>query len=151
MLADPTGLTGMPQEGPVLDVRDLTIRFAGQSLNLVEGVTFSIDAGRTLCLVGEIGCGKSVTSLAIMGLLPEKAGKVQAEATRFSGRDLLSMKRSEREALRGDDMAMIFQEPMTSLNPVFTVGHQVAEAVRRHRRCSKADARNVPPGAHSGA
>ena len=127
---------------PVLEVADLSIRFRGQPVDLIDGVSFSIARGKTLCLVGESGCGKSVSSLAIMGLLPKRAATVTQGAVRFNGRDLLGLPESEIENLRGNRMAMIFQEPMTSLNPAFTVGHQVAEAVRRHKGCSEAEARD---------
>src|SRR5690554_4389981 len=130
----------MPAE-PVLNVENLSIRFRGQPIDLIDGVSFGIEAGQTLCLVGESGCGKSVTSLAVMGLLPPRAANVRAGVLRFRGQDLLSMSPDALTGLRGNRMAMIFQEPMTSLNPVFTVGDQVAEAVRRHRRCSPKEAR----------
>ncbi|MFD1196021.1 ABC transporter ATP-binding protein [Seohaeicola saemankumensis] len=127
---------------PVLDVRDLSIRFRGQPIDLIDTVSFSIERGKTLCLVGESGCGKSVTSLAIMGLLPKRAATVTQGAVRFDGDDLLTLPETRIEDLRGNRMAMIFQEPMTSLNPSFTVGHQVAEAVRRHKGCTPAEARD---------
>jgi peptide/nickel transport system ATP-binding protein len=127
---------------PVLQVSDLSIRFRGQSVDLIDGVSFSIPAGKTLCLVGESGCGKSVTSLAVMGLLPPRAATITRGAVRFRGHDLLSMGPGALSDLRGNRMAMIFQEPMTSLNPVFTVGDQVAEAVRRHKGCSVREARD---------
>ena len=127
---------------PVLEVADLSIRFRGQPLDLIDGVSFAIEKGKTLCLVGESGCGKSVTSLAIMGLLPKRAATVTQGAVRFNGRDLLGLPDDQIEDLRGNRIAMIFQEPMTSLNPAFTVGHQVAEAVRRHKGCSEAEARD---------
>ncbi|MFO8127443.1 ABC transporter ATP-binding protein [Yoonia sp.] len=127
---------------PVLDVRDLSIRFRGQPVDLIDGVSFQIARGKTLCLVGESGCGKSVTSLAIMGLLPKRSATVTRGSVRFNGRDMLGLPDAAIEDLRGNSMAMIFQEPMTSLNPAFTVGHQVAEAVRRHKLCSKSEARD---------
>ena len=127
---------------PVLEVTDLSIRFRGQPLDLIDGVSFAIEKGKTLCLVGESGCGKSVTSLAIMGLLPKRAATVTQGAVRFNGRDLLGLPDDQIEDLRGNRIAMIFQEPMTSLNPAFTVGHQVAEAVRRHKGCTEAEARD---------
>ena len=127
---------------PVLEVADLSIRFRGQPLDLIDSVSFVIEKGKTLCLVGESGCGKSVTSLAIMGLLPKRAATVTQGAVRFNGRDLLGLPDDQIEDLRGNRIAMIFQEPMTSLNPAFTVGHQVAEAVRRHKGCSEAEARD---------
>jgi oligopeptide/dipeptide ABC transporter ATP-binding protein len=127
---------------PVLEVTDLTIRFRGQPVDLIDGVSFAIPRGKTLCLVGESGCGKSVTSLAVMGLLPKRAATVTRGRVRFNGRDLLGLDDRAIEDLRGNRMAMIFQEPMTSLNPAFTVGHQVAEAVRRHKGCSESEARD---------
>lgn len=125
----------------VLEVKDLSIRFREQSIDLIDSVSFRIERGQTLCLVGESGCGKSVTSLAVMGLLPKSSATVTQGSIRFNGRNMLGLPESEVEDLRGNRMAMIFQEPMTSLNPVFTVGHQVAEAVRRHTNCSKVEAR----------
>ena len=126
---------------PILDVRGLSIRFRGQPVDLIDDVSFAIRPGRTLCIVGESGCGKSVTSLAVMGLLPPRSATVSAGSVMFRGRDLLTLPRDQIEDLRGNRMAMIFQEPMTSLNPAFTVGDQVAEAVRRHRDCTLAEAR----------
>jgi len=126
---------------PVLQVRGLSVRFAGQPVDTVDGVSFSIAPGRTLCLVGESGCGKSVTSLATMGLLPAKVAKITGGEALFEGRDTLTLSRHEIETVRGNRMAMIFQEPMTSLNPVFKVGAQVAEAVIRHRKVSRLEAR----------
>jgi len=126
---------------PVLEVRDLSVRFAGQPVDVVDGVGFAIQPGQTLCLVGESGCGKSVTSLAVMGLLPKRAARISAGRVLYRGRDLATVSEAERAALRGNRIAMIFQEPMTSLNPVFTIGDQVAEAVRRHKGCSQAEAR----------
>jgi oligopeptide/dipeptide ABC transporter ATP-binding protein len=129
-------------DGPVLEVANLSIRFRGQAIDLIDDVSFAIPRGKTLCLVGESGCGKSVTSLAIMGLLPKRAATVRQGTVRFNGRDLLELRDQEIEDLRGNRMAMIFQEPMTSLNPAFTVGHQVAEAVRRHKGVTEAEARD---------
>jgi len=131
----------MPPDA-VLEVKDLSIRFRGQAIDLIDNVSFRIERGKTLCLVGESGCGKSVTSLAVMGLLPKRSATVTQGSVRFNGRDLLGLRDAEIEDLRGNRMAMIFQEPMTSLNPVFTVGDQVAEAVRRHKNCSMAEARD---------
>ena len=127
---------------PVLEIRDLSIRFRGQAINLIDHVSISIVPGQTLCLVGESGCGKSVTSLAVMGLLPKQAAQVTSGQVLFQGQNLLTLPEREIEDLRGNRIAMIFQEPMTSLNPVFTVGHQVAEATRRHRGCSAEEARD---------
>src|SRR4029453_2954007 len=114
----------------LLDVRDLRTHFATEDgeFAAVDGVSFSPDAGRTLGLVGESGCGKSVTSLSIMGLIPQPPGRVEGEIF-FDGGDLLRMPASEVRELRGHRLSMIFQEPMTSLNPAFTIGDQIAEAI----------------------
>ena len=126
---------------PLLQVENLSIGFAGTDVDVVDRVSFSIAPGKTLCLVGESGCGKSVTSLAIMGLLPPKSTRIPSGRAQFQDMDLLSLSRAELETIRGDRMTMIFQEPMTSLNPAFTVGDQIAEAVRRHRKVSREAAR----------
>jgi peptide/nickel transport system ATP-binding protein len=127
---------------PLLSVRGLSVRFDGapRNINVVDDVSFSVGKGKTLCLVGESGCGKSVTSLALMGLLPTPPARIVAGSALFDGRDLLTMPERERADLRGDRMAMVFQEPMTSLNPAFTIGDQVAEGIVRHRNVSKAEA-----------
>ena len=107
----------------------------------VDGVSFTVRAGRTLAIVGESGSGKSVTALSIMRLVPEPPGRIVAGAVRFEGEDLLTKPRAEIEDIRGARISMIFQEPMTSLNPVHRVGHQIAESLRRHRSVSAAAAR----------
>jgi peptide/nickel transport system ATP-binding protein len=124
----------------LLAVEGLSIGFETDRgrLDVVEGLSFSLSPGHTLGLVGESGCGKSVTSLALMRLLPANAritGRVS-----FAGRDLLGLSPQEMRSLRGGDMAMIFQEPMTSLNPAFTVGEQIAEAIRAHRGIAEREA-----------
>jgi oligopeptide/dipeptide ABC transporter ATP-binding protein len=106
----------------------------------VQGVSFHLARGELLGLVGESGCGKSITALSIMRLVAPP-GKVVAGQILFEGRDLLKFSNAEMRAVRGNDIAMIFQDPMTSLNPVFTVGEQIAEALRLHRRLSRKDAR----------
>ena len=106
----------------------------------VDGVTFYLDRGELLGLVGESGCGKSITALSIMRLVAPP-GKIVAGEILFEGRDLLKFSKAEMRDLRGDDIAMIFQDPMSSLNPVFTVGEQIAEALRLHRHLSRKDAR----------
>jgi oligopeptide/dipeptide ABC transporter ATP-binding protein len=108
----------------------------------VEGVTFHLDRGELLSLVGESGCGKSMTALSIMRLV-SPPGKIVAGEVLFDGRDLLKLSNAEIRDVRGDDIAMIFQDPMTSLNPVFTVGEQIAEALRLHRRLSYKAARQA--------
>ena len=126
----------------LLDVKGLSvdIPLAAGMLHPVQNLTFSVDKGETLCIVGESGCGKSLTSLALMNLLPKKAIRT-GEAILFDGEDLL--KKSERQMadLRGNRIGMIFQEPMTSLNPSFTIGNQMEEMLLRHRRVSRQEAR----------
>jgi peptide/nickel transport system ATP-binding protein len=127
---------------PLLEVRDLKVTFSGQDgrrTHAVDGVSFSVAPGRTLGIVGESGCGKSVTSLAVMGLLPKGQAEVSGQVI-FEGRELLKERDSVLRDLRGDRMAMIFQEPMTSLNPSYTVGDQITEAIVRHRRVSAKEA-----------
>src|SRR5690242_9008706 len=102
----------------------------------VDGVSLSIEPGETLGIVGESGCGKSVTALSILRLLPPKLGRIVSGAIRFDGRDLLALSEAEMRDIRGNRIAMIFQEPMTSLNPVLTVGDQIAEAAVIHQNKS---------------
>ena len=106
----------------------------------VDGVSFDMAAGETLGLVGESGCGKSVTSLSILGLIESPPGRIEAGRIRFEKRDLLDMEKEQLRRIRGRDIAMIFQEPMTSLNPVLSVGRQVAEPLMVHKALSKSDA-----------
>ena len=127
------------ESGDVLAVEDLSIRFAGAPVDIVDGVSFSVGRGRTLAIVGESGCGKSLTSLAVMGLLPPKARLPRGKAM-FGGRDLFALPDRALADIRGDSVAMIFQEPMSSLNPAFTIGDQIAESVVRHRGLSRAAA-----------
>jgi peptide/nickel transport system ATP-binding protein len=123
----------------LLSVEDLAIGFEGAPANAIDGISFDVRSGETLAVVGESGCGKSLTALAIMGLLPARA-KIGRGAVRFQGSDLLRLSERALADIRGDSIAMIFQEPMTSLNPMFTVGDQIAEAIIRHRGLGKADA-----------
>ncbi|MEM7120965.1 MAG: ABC transporter ATP-binding protein [Pseudomonadota bacterium] len=126
----------------LLEVQDLRVEIAMSSgtLHAVRGVDFSIDKGEVLCIVGESGCGKSLTSLALMGLLPNRAER-HAKRLCFDGQDLTDANRAILGRLRGNRIAMIFQDPMTSLNPVYTIGNQLMEIYRRHRRGSRAVAR----------
>ncbi|WP_292896718.1 ABC transporter ATP-binding protein [Nitratireductor sp.] len=125
----------------ILNVQGLTvdIPLAAGTLQAVRGIDFELKRGETLCIVGESGSGKSLTSLAVIGLLGKRL-KVGASKLEFEGRDLRSLTRKQMQALRGDRMAMIFQEPMTSLNPAYTIGDQLAEALQLHRKVSKAEA-----------
>ncbi|HEV2978262.1 MAG TPA: ABC transporter ATP-binding protein [Casimicrobiaceae bacterium] len=125
----------------LLEVRDLKTSFAVEAgeLSAVAGVSFALDAGRTLCIVGESGCGKSVTALSIMGLIAPP-GRVSGEI-RFEGVDLTRLPAAAMRELRGNRLSMIFQEPMTSLNPAFTVGEQIVEGILRHRDLSYAAAK----------
>jgi peptide/nickel transport system ATP-binding protein len=128
----------------LLEVSGLRTSFRleeGGEFNAVDGVSFSIEAGRTLGIVGESGCGKSVTSLSIMGLLPKGQGRISAGSVRFEGTDLATLSPDQIRAMRGDRMAMIFQEPMTSLNPAFTIGDQLIEGIRVHRQLTAEQAR----------
>ena len=127
---------------PLLELRRLAVSFATDdgTVQAVDGIDLSLQRGRTLGLVGESGCGKSVTSLAVMGLLPPENSIVKGEV-RFEGRDLLTLDSDTIRDMRGARLAMIFQEPMTSLNPAYTVGDQIIEAIQRHQGLSAADAR----------
>ena len=115
---------------PLLEVRGLRTHFRTDRglFRAVDGIDFTVGRGQTVGLVGESGCGKSVTSLSVMGLVASPPGTVEGDAIRFEGRDLLGLSADERRKLRGGKMSMIFQEPMTSLNPVFTIGQQIVEA-----------------------
>lgn len=130
----------------LLDVRDLSISFAASSepLTVVNKLNFTIDESEVFGLVGESGCGKSLTALAIMGLLPENSS---AEGMiRFKGRDLLTLERESMRRLRGKEISMIFQEPMTSLNPVLTIGYQISEVLVTHSGLSRKSAMDKAAG-----
>jgi len=123
----------------LLEVRDLKTWFTSDygEFRAVDGVSFILEAGRTLGIVGESGCGKSVTALSVMGLVPQPPGRIAGGEILFDGVDLLRLSSDAMRELRGDRIAMIFQEPMTSLNPVFTIGEQIAEGILRHRAMSR--------------
>src|SRR5690242_6348886 len=128
---------------PLLEIENLKVTFhgdAGRTTRAVDGVSLSLARGRTLGVVGESGSGKSVTFLAVMGLLPKRTAQV-AGHVRFDGLDLLALPDPALRDLRGDRLAMIFQEPMTSLNPSYTIGEQIIEVFVRHRGLSRAEAR----------
>ncbi len=129
----------------VLQVRDLHTVFSSDQgeIPVVNGVSFDVHAGKTLAIVGESGCGKSVTSLSIMGLLPRPHGRIARGSIKFEGAELVGASEQALQDLRGNGMAMIFQEPMSSLNPSFTVGEQIVEGLLRHRKISRAQARVI--------
>ncbi len=123
---------------PLLEVENLQTHFrTPDGINRsVDGLSFSVEAGETVAIVGESGCGKSVTANSILRLIPEPPGRISG-AIRFAGRDLLKLSDREMRAIRGNDISMIFQEPMTSLNPVLTVGRQLGETLRLHQRLDR--------------
>lgn len=127
--------------GKVLEVKDLvtTFRIGKQEYEVLRGVSFDIEENETLCMVGESGCGKSVTTLSIMDLLPNN-GRVVSGSIKLDGQELTTMTPKERNALRGKRMGMIFQEPMTALNPLLTIGRQLTEGLRLHQGMSKQEA-----------
>jgi len=141
-------MTAMPEIAePLLEVEELKTYFFTRDgvVRAVDGVSFSVGRGETLCIVGESGCGKSVTSLSILRLIASPPGRTVAGRVLFEGRDLLALPEPDMRKVRGDAISMIFQEPMTSLNPVLTIGHQIAEALVLHRGLSSraAEARAV--------
>ncbi|HEY6121078.1 MAG TPA: ABC transporter ATP-binding protein [Pyrinomonadaceae bacterium] len=129
---------------PLLEVRNLQTHFPTRAglVKAVDRVSFSLDRGELLGLVGESGCGKSITALSIMRLIAPP-GTIVAGEILFDGKDLLKLSDQQMREIRGDDIAMIFQDPMTSLNPVFTIGDQIAEALRLHRKLSRKQAREA--------
>jgi oligopeptide transport system ATP-binding protein len=135
--------TGNAEEGPLLDVRDLHVEFRTRDgvAKAVNGVDYSVSAGETLAVLGESGSGKSVTAQAVMGILDTPPGFVTSGEVRFRGRDLLRMTAKERRRVRGARMAMIFQDALSALNPVLTVGEQLGEMFRVHRGLSRKESR----------
>jgi oligopeptide transport system ATP-binding protein len=127
----------------LLAVEDLVVRFRthGSVVHAVNGVSFDLAPGETLGLVGESGCGKSVTSLAMMGLLPKPAGRVEGGRVMFDGLDLVTLSERDLRDIRGREIAMIFQDPMTSLNPVLTIEEQMVETIQAHKRTTHEEAR----------
>ncbi|MEW6057171.1 MAG: ABC transporter ATP-binding protein [Bdellovibrionota bacterium] len=126
----------------VLEVKNLVTTFRTEAgvLRAVDDVSFNVYKGKTLGIVGESGCGKSVTSLSIMRLIPNPPGEIQSGSILYNGKDLLKLPIAEMRKIRGNEISMIFQEPMTSLNPVFTVGDQITEAIVLHQKVSKKEA-----------
>jgi peptide/nickel transport system ATP-binding protein/oligopeptide transport system ATP-binding protein len=134
----------MANDQPLLSIEHLQTHFTlrGMVAKAVDDVSFAIAPGQTLGLVGESGCGKSVTAHSIMGLIPSPPGKIVGGRIVFEGTDLLTLNERRMRGIRGNRISMIFQEPMTSLNPVFTVGEQVGEVIRLHRKLSRAEVRH---------
>ncbi len=126
----------------ILQIEDLQTHFftAVGTIRAVDGVSYALKAGETLGVVGESGCGKSVTALSVLRLVANPPGRIVGGAIRFQGRNLLEVSETEMEGIRGNEISMIFQEPMTSLNPLYTVGKQIAEAVALHQGLNKRDA-----------
>src|SRR5690606_29781303 len=127
----------------LLTIQDLAVQFETRLgvVHAVEGVDLELRPGETLAIVGESGSGKSVAAMSILGLTASQGGRVSRGRIQFDGRDLLSLPTDQMRAIRGNEIAMVFQEPMTSLNPVFTVGNQLTEVLELHRRLSSTAAR----------
>src|SRR6201987_3425103 len=127
---------------PLLDVRDLHTEFrtgAGR-VRAVDGISYAVEPGETVAIVGESGSGKSVSALSILRLIPDPPGRITGGEVRFLGRDLMQLSDGEMREVRGGDIGMVFQEPMTSLNPVLTIGRQITETLEQHRRADRAAA-----------
>lgn len=127
----------------LLSVRDLKVQFRGRKTlaRAVDGVSFDVSRGETVCIVGESGCGKTVSALSLLGLIPSPPGEIAGGQALFKGRDLLTLTDLEMQSIRGAEIAVVFQEPMTSLNPVFRIGLQIQEAITAHEDVSTAVAR----------
>ncbi|SNR65196.1 ABC transporter ATP-binding protein [Blastococcus mobilis] len=132
-------MTTASKQAPLLQVEDLTVQFPTPDglITVVDRVSFTLDANRVLCIVGESGSGKSVTALSLVGLVQSRGGRISAGSVRFAGEELVGRAEKSLNTVRGRDIGFIFQEPMSSLNPAFTVGDQIAEVVRRHRKASR--------------
>ncbi|MBA3801177.1 MAG: ABC transporter ATP-binding protein, partial [Geodermatophilaceae bacterium] len=139
---------GFDDSAPLLEVEDLRVEFRTRDgvAYAVNGTSFSVDAGQTLGILGESGCGKSVTAQAVMGILDSPPAYIAGGRIKLRGVDLLSLPEESRRLVRANRVAMVFQDALSSLNPVFTVGYQLGELFRRHRGYSKADARTEAVG-----
>ena len=133
----------MPENTPLLSIKNLSVTFSVDKgdVHAVSGVSYDIEPGKTLAVVGESGCGKSVTALSVLGLIPQPPGKISSGTVHFRDQNLLDATPSQMRKIRGNEIAMIFQEPMTSLNPVYTVGDQITEAVQLHQKMNAHDAK----------
>jgi oligopeptide/dipeptide ABC transporter ATP-binding protein len=133
----------MSEQTPLLSVKNLEVEFSTERgiIRAIENVSFDVMPGETLGLVGESGCGKSVTSLAILGLIPSPPGRITGGSIQFNGRELVGLPESEYRRIRGSEISMIFQEPMTALNPVFRISNQMIDVLVRHQNLSRKQAR----------
>jgi peptide/nickel transport system ATP-binding protein len=127
----------------VLEVQNLTVDFdiKGNPVTILSDVSFSLKRGETLGVIGESGCGKSMTALALLRMIPSPPGRISGGRVLLNGEDLIQANKKRINRIRGKEISMIFQEPMTSLNPVYTVGDQITETIRRHKEISKQDAK----------
>ena len=136
-------MSAIESASPLLKVRDLVVEFNTDQgvVRAVDGVSFELNAGDTLGLVGESGCGKTVTGLALLGLVPAPPGRIVSGSIEFMGRDLVTLHENELRKIRGSEIAMIFQEPMTALNPVFRIGNQMMDVLRLHQGLTRSQAK----------
>ena len=134
----------MDAQAPVLELKNLETHFETRdgTVRAVDGVSYSVGAGETLAVVGESGCGKSVSSLSILRLIPNPPGKIVGGSVMFGGEDLTQASEERIRVIRGNEISMIFQEPMTSLNPMMTIGKQISEPLTQHMGLSKKEAAN---------
>ena len=137
-------MNSSPSSSPLLQVRDLSVVFATASGDAlaVNDISFAVNRGETFCLVGESGCGKSATAMSILRLIPSPPGRIASGSILFEGQDLVALPEKHLESIRGNRIGMVFQEPMTALNPVFRIGEQIAEPLRTHRGMKAKDALN---------
>ena len=131
-----------PMDSPLLRVENLNVEFdvKGRSVNILSGLDFSLKRGETLGIIGESGCGKSMTALALLRMIPSPPGRISTGRIMLDGEDLLQTTNKRINRIRGKDISMIFQEPMTSLNPVYTVGNQISETIRQHKPVTRVEA-----------
>ena len=129
----------------LLDVKDLKVYFYTEegTVPAVDGLDFSLAAGETLAIVGESGCGKSVTAMSILRIVKSPPGKIESGSIKFEGQDLLQMHEKEMLQIRGNEISMIFQEPLTSLNPLFTIGNQIAESLKLHQNLKRSESKAI--------
>jgi len=129
----------MSKQTPLLSVKNLEVEFSTERgiIRAIDNVSFDVMPGETLGLVGESGCGKSVTSLAVLGLIPSPPGRITGGSIKLNGRELVGLPESEYRRIRGSEISMIFQEPMTALNPVFRISNQMIDVLVRHQKLSR--------------